>query len=42
MEAAAKYEQIVSDLMVMTANADYRPEWHEKSFFRRFAQKSGM
>ena len=41
MEAAAKYAQIVSDLMVMTANADHRPEWHDTSFFKRFAQKTG-
>jgi hypothetical protein len=37
MEAAEKYEHIVRDLMVTTANADKRPEWKPTSFFRRFA-----
>lgn len=37
MEAAAKYEDIVRDLMVATANAEHRPQWKQSSFFKRFA-----
>jgi Zn-dependent M28 family amino/carboxypeptidase len=40
MEAAERYEHIVRDLMVSTANADKRPEWKPTSFFRRFAAGS--
>ncbi len=37
-EAAKKYEEILATLLVKAANADKRPEWHEDSFFRRFAR----
>ncbi|HZQ71219.1 MAG TPA: M28 family metallopeptidase [Terriglobales bacterium] len=37
LQAAAKYEEIVRDLMVRTANDDHRPEWKADSFFRRYA-----
>ena len=37
VHAAAKYEEIVRDLMIKTANDDHRPEWKSDSFFRRYA-----
>ena len=37
LHAAAKYEEIVRNLMVKTANDDHRPEWKSDSFFRRYA-----
>src|SRR5581483_7066105 len=37
LQAAAKYEEIVRNLMVKTANDDHRPEWKSDSFFRRYA-----
>jgi Zn-dependent M28 family amino/carboxypeptidase len=37
LQAAAKYEEIVRNLMVETANDDHRPEWKSDSFFRRYA-----
>lgn len=37
LQTAAKYEEIVRDLMVKTANDDHRPEWKSDSFFRRYA-----
>ncbi len=37
LQAAAKYEEVVRNLMVETANSDHRPEWKSDSFFRRYA-----
>jgi hypothetical protein len=37
LEAAGKYEEILTNLLIATANAEHRPEWKETSFFRRFA-----
>jgi Zn-dependent M28 family amino/carboxypeptidase len=37
-DAAAKYEEIVRNLLVTTANGDHRPQWKQDSFFRRFAE----
>lgn len=37
--AAGKYEVIVRQLMLSTANAEKRPEWKQSSFFKRFAAK---
>jgi Zn-dependent M28 family amino/carboxypeptidase len=37
LEAAAKYEEIVRDLVIKIANDDRRPEWKPASFFRRYA-----
>lgn len=37
LQAAAKYEEIVRDLMIKAANDDHRPEWKSDSFFRRYA-----
>ncbi|MBV9624868.1 MAG: M28 family peptidase [Acidobacteria bacterium] len=38
LAAAAKYEEIVRGLLIKIANADSRPQWKPKSFFRRYAQ----
>jgi hypothetical protein len=38
MEAAAKYMEILANLLVRTANSDKKPEWKANSFFRRFAR----
>jgi Zn-dependent M28 family amino/carboxypeptidase len=38
LATAAKYEQIVRDLLINVANGDHRPEWKADSFFRRYAQ----
>lgn len=35
--AAAKFNRILLDLTQRVANADQRPQWNSKSFFRRFA-----
>jgi hypothetical protein len=37
LEAAGKYEEILVNLLIATANAEHRPEWKETSFFKRFA-----
>jgi Zn-dependent M28 family amino/carboxypeptidase len=37
LQTAAKYEEIVRDLMIKTANDDQRPQWKSDSFFRRYA-----
>lgn len=36
--AAAKFNRILLDLTQRVANADQRPQWNSKSFFRRFAR----
>ena len=41
LHAAALYEEIVRRLLVETAIAPGRPEWHKDSFFRRYAISSG-
>jgi Zn-dependent M28 family amino/carboxypeptidase len=38
LATAAKYEEIVRDLLINVANGDRRPEWKPDSFFRRYAQ----
>jgi len=35
--AAALYEEIIRQLLIVTANADARPQWKPDSFFRRYA-----
>jgi len=40
-EAAAKYEEIVRNLLINVANTEQRPEWKPDSFFRRFAKTPG-
>jgi hypothetical protein len=37
LEAAGKYEEIMTNLAVAAANAEHRPEWKGSSFFKRFA-----
>jgi hypothetical protein len=37
LEAAGKYEEVLTNLLISAANADHRPEWKESSFFKRFA-----
>jgi Zn-dependent M28 family amino/carboxypeptidase len=37
LQAAALYEEIVRRLLIETANAPARPQWHAGSFFRRYA-----
>jgi len=37
LQAAALYEEIVRRLLIETANAPARPQWHADSFFRRYA-----
>jgi Peptidase family M28 len=36
--AAAKYEEIIRNLLIHVANDDHRPQWKPESFFRRYAQ----
>ena len=38
--AAGKYEQVISQLMLTIADNDKRPEWKQESFFRRYAHTS--
>jgi len=38
LETAAKYEEIVRDLVIKVANEDTRPRWNPDSFFRRYAE----
>jgi len=35
--AAALYEEVVRQLLIITANTDAGPQWHADSFFRRYA-----
>jgi len=37
LQAAGLYEDIIARLLVETANAPARPQWHADSFFRRYA-----
>ena len=39
-DAAGKYEQVISQLMLTIADDNKRPEWKQESFFRRYAQTS--
>jgi hypothetical protein len=36
-EAAVEFNRLMAALVTRIANADSRPQWHEESFFRRFA-----
>jgi Zn-dependent M28 family amino/carboxypeptidase len=36
-EAAGKYEEVLTNLLISAANAEHRPEWKTSSFFKRFA-----
>jgi Zn-dependent M28 family amino/carboxypeptidase len=38
LSAAAKYEEIIRDLMVFAANSSHRPQWKTDSFFRKYAE----
>jgi Zn-dependent M28 family amino/carboxypeptidase len=38
LEAAAKFDALIRDLIVRIANQEERPRWNETSFFRRFAR----
>jgi Zn-dependent M28 family amino/carboxypeptidase len=38
LPAATKYEEMMRSLMVEVANTDAKPEWHEDSFFKRYAK----
>ena len=40
LETAAKYEEIVRDLLIKTANEDLPPRWKPDSFFRRYGQST--
>ena len=37
-DAAGKYEQVISQLMLTIADDTKRPQWKQESFFRRYAQ----
>ncbi len=37
-EAAAKFDRIIADLLERVANDAARPQWHDDSFFKRFAK----
>ena len=37
LEAAAKFDEVILDLLMRVANEPARPEWKADSFFRRFA-----
>lgn len=41
LEAAAKYEEIMRDLLLRIADTPQRPQWKSDSFFRRYAQMGG-
>jgi Zn-dependent M28 family amino/carboxypeptidase len=38
LQAAATYEEVIRDLMVLTANNTHRPQWKSDSFFRKYAE----
>jgi hypothetical protein len=38
LATAAKYEEIVRNLLINIANSGHRPEWNTNSFFRRYAE----
>ena len=38
LAAAAKYEEIVRDLLINVADDSQRPQWKAQSFFRRYAE----
>ena len=40
LDTAAKYEEIVRDLLLKTANEAQAPRWNPDSFFRRYAEAS--
>ena len=40
LDTAAKYEEIVRDLLINTANQSEPPHWNPDSFFRRYAEAS--
>jgi len=42
LAAAGKYEEIIRGILVNVANEGQRPQWKPDSFFRRYAQASGM
>jgi Zn-dependent M28 family amino/carboxypeptidase len=37
-EAAAQFDRIIADLLERVANDPARPQWHQDSFFKRFAK----
>lgn len=39
--AAAKYEEIIRDLLLRVADTDHRPQWNRDSFFRRYSHMGG-
>jgi Zn-dependent M28 family amino/carboxypeptidase len=39
-EAAGKFDRFVASLLLRIANEKQRPEWRDKSFFKRFAGQS--
>jgi Zn-dependent M28 family amino/carboxypeptidase len=39
LQTAAKFEEIVRQLLLDVANDPHRPQWKPQSFFRRFAAK---
>ena len=41
LEAAAKYEEIIQDLLLRAASDQQRPQWKTDSFFRRYGQMGG-
>jgi len=38
LPAAATYEEVIRDLMVLSANNSHRPQWKTNSFFRKYAE----
>lgn len=38
LPAAATYEEVIRDLMVLAANNSHRPQWKTNSFFRKYAE----
>jgi Zn-dependent M28 family amino/carboxypeptidase len=40
LEAAARYEDVIRELMISVANSGQRPQWAPGSFFRRYARSA--
>jgi Zn-dependent M28 family amino/carboxypeptidase len=38
LSAAAKYEEVIRELMTDVANGSHRPQWKPESFFRRYSE----
>jgi Zn-dependent M28 family amino/carboxypeptidase len=42
LAAAAQYEEVIRDLMILVADSNARPQWKPDSFFRRYAESPSL